>query len=193
MDALNFLDNFPWNRFAHVYENNAKDLKDIFIKILNGSAESTDYKYIIDRAEHQATLYRITPWILKIYVILLNEEKTDKVNLLQNIETILESANYNNQVDVAMKYKPTRGNLEKYTHIKTNLFDDAFNGEINDSYLKLYKSIDRNFMQIMIIEYISQKKIFFESFMQSKDQETSKAAIKLVNTIDNPKQYDFKI
>lgn len=32
-----------------------------------GKADEQDYQYVIDRLEHQATLYRVSPWGLKFY------------------------------------------------------------------------------------------------------------------------------
>ena len=65
MDFLKCMNNFPWNRFATVYETNSIGLKSIFIKMFNNTAEMSDYQYVIDRLECQDTLYRITPWGLK--------------------------------------------------------------------------------------------------------------------------------
>jgi pterin-4a-carbinolamine dehydratase len=191
MDIQNYINNFPWNRFAHTLENNAKDLKEKFIKIINGNAGLIDYKYIIDRVEDQETLYRITPWVLKIYIYLLNEEKVDKSILFQNIKTIFEAANYNYQVNNAINYKPTKGMLEKYKKIKIKLFDDEFDGIMDAEYLKLYKSIDREFMQISIMDYILEKKQSFENFIKSNDKNISENAILLVNTINNPRKFEF--
>jgi hypothetical protein len=192
METQKIANNFPWNRFAHVYENNAKDLKGKFIKILNGNAEFSDYQYIIYRAEHQETLYRITPWLLKFYIFLLNEEKADKSIVLQNIKTLFEAANYNVQVNKAAEYKPTKGKLEKYEKIKIKLFDDEFDGTMDAEYLKLYKSIDREFMQISVMDYILQKKPLFEKFEKSNDKSISENAILLVNAINSPRIFEFQ-
>ena len=64
MDFLKCMNNFPWNRFATVYETNSIGLKGIFVKMFNNTAEMSDYQYVIDRLECQDTLYRITPWDL---------------------------------------------------------------------------------------------------------------------------------
>jgi hypothetical protein len=191
MDFKNCMDNFPWNRFGTVYETNSKELKNKFIKIFDGNAELKDYKYIIERLEHQETLYRITPWGLKFYIYLLNGEKTDKSILLQNIKTLFEAANYNNKCDLVRKYKPTKGNIEKYEKIKFKLFDDEFDGKLNTEYLKIFKAIDRNFMQILIIEYILKKKPLFEVFMNSDDPEIKKSANFLIGSINNPRKFKF--
>lgn len=192
MKFLDCINNFPWNRFATVYDTNSKGLKDKFLKIWDGKAEPQDYKYIIDRLEHQETLYRITPWGLKFYISLLGHEKANKKILLQNIKTLFEAANYNSQVDIAMKYKPTKGNLGKYEIIKPLLFDNKFDGIMDAEYLKAFKSIDRNFMQISIMEYILKEKQLFERFIESDDKDVSKNAIALINSINDPKKYQFR-
>ena len=191
MDFNDCMNNFPWNRFGTVYETNSKELKDKFIRIFDGNAELRDYKYIIDRLEHQATLYRITPWGLKFYIYLLNVEKTDKNILLQNIKTLFEAANYNNKCDLAGKYKPTKGNLEKYEKIKLKLFDDTFDGKMDTEYIKILRAIDRHFMQIAIIEYILKKKSLFEVFMDSNDPEIKNSANSLIDSINNPRKFKF--
>ena len=77
MDFLKCMNNFPWNRFATVYETNSIGLKGIFIKMFNNTAEMSDYQYVIDRLECQDTLYRITPWGLKsVYLWKTNRIKT---------------------------------------------------------------------------------------------------------------------
>jgi hypothetical protein len=191
MDFQNCLNNFPWNRFGTVYETNSKSLKEKFLKIFNGSAEPLDYKYVIDRLEHQETLYRITPWGLKFYIYLIDVDKADKSILLQDIKVLFEAANYNNQGDVATKYSPTKGKIAKYEQVKLKLFDDNFDGTMDDDYLKLFKSIDRNFMQRSIIEYISHKKSVIEQFVKSNDKNISQNAISLINSINNPREYKF--
>lgn len=79
MDFLKCMSNFPWNRFATVYETNSIGLKGIFIKMFNNTAEMSDYQYVIDRLECQDTLYRITPWDLNsisVYLWKTNRIKT---------------------------------------------------------------------------------------------------------------------
>jgi len=191
MDFKKCMDNFPWNRFGTVYETNSKCLKEKFLKIFDGNAEQGDYKYIIDRLEHQETLYRITPWGLKFYIHLLDAEGADKSILLKNIKTLFEAANYDCQVNNATDYKPTKGNLAKYEKIKEKLFDNDFDGVMDADFLKIFKSIDRNFMQIFIMEYIQSEKSLFERLIKSEDKNVSANAKALTDSIDNPKQYKF--
>lgn len=191
MDFLKCMNNFPWNRFATVYETNSKSLKDGFIKMFNGTAETADYQYVIDRLECQETLYRITPWGIKFYISLLTEEKTDKDILLENIKVLFEAANYNMQVDIATNYMPTKGNQMKYEDIKLKLFDEEFDGTMDADYIKTFKSIDRNFMQISIMDLIQQNCSLIESLVTQSDSSVSKNASLLINSIRNPKKYEF--
>lgn len=190
MNLLNYINNFPWRRFGTVYETNATGLKEKLIKILNGEAAPQDYKYIIDRLEHQETLYPITPWGLKFYIHLLDEKQSDKAILLENIKTLFEAANFNIQGNDATKFKPTKGNLAKYETIKEKLFDDDFDGIMSDDFLKTVKSIDRKFMQIFIMEYIHYKKNMLEKFIDSQDAMVADNAKSLINSINNPRQYE---
>ena len=183
------MNNFPWSRFGTVYETNSKGLKEIFVKMFSGEAQPIDYKYVVERLEHQATLYRITPWGLKFYACLLEQGKADKSIILQNIKELFEAANYNIQGDIVDKYNPTKGNLAKYEQIKLKLFDENFDGTMDADFLKLFKSIERNFMQKCIMEYISHKKKMFEELMESNDKDISENASLLVRSINNPKQY----
>jgi hypothetical protein len=186
-----FLDNFPWNRFGTVYESNAKGLRDNFFKIVNGNAKPAGYTYIIERFEHQETLYRITPWGLKLYIHLLAEEGSDKNILLQNIKTLFEAANYNRKCAVALRYKPTNRNLVKYEQIKLKLFDKEFDGKMDNEYIKLFKSIDRHFLHISILEYSLINKPLLKTFLGSDDPAIAESARLLVNSIENPRKFEF--
>ncbi len=130
MNLRNAIEQFPWNKFGTAYESNAKELKEKFLKILDGTATPKDYQYIIWRLEHQDSLYKLAPWGLKFYIALLPEKQTDKVILLDNIKTIFEAANYQSQVDKVQGYKPAKGNLEKYEWLKSRLFDADFDGSL---------------------------------------------------------------
>ena len=170
MDFLKCMNNFPWNRFATVYETNSTGLKGIFIKMFNNLAEVSDYQYVIDRLECQETLYRITPWGLKFYICLLMEGKSNQAILLQNINELFEAANFNVQVDHSTNYKPTKGNLMKYEKIKSKLFDENFDGIMDADYIKTFKCIDRNFMQISIMDLIQQHISLFEDLTKSPNR-----------------------
>ena len=191
MDFLKCMNNFPWNRFATVYETNSTGLKGIFIKMFNNLAEVSDYQYVIDRLECQETLYRITPWGLKFYICLLMEGKSNQAILLQNINELFEAAHFNVQVDHSTNYKPTKGNLMKYEKIKSKLFDENFDGIMDADYIKTFKSIDRNFMQISIMDLIQQHISLFEDLTKSPNSSIAQSASLLVNSIYNPKKYEF--
>ena len=191
MDFKKCLDNFSWSRFGTVYETSSKSLKEKFIRMFNGIAGPLDYKYVIDRLEHQETLYRITPWGLKFYICLLEVGKAEKSILLQDIKVLFEAANFNSQVDIAIKYNPTKGKLAKYEQVKSKLFDDNFDGTMDAEYLKTFKSIDRNFMQRCIMEYILEKKCLFERLAKSDDKDVAQNATLLINSINNPREYKF--
>lgn len=191
MDFLKCMNNFPWNRFATVYETNSTGLKGIFIKMFNNLAEVSDYQYVIDRLECQETLYRITPWGLKFYICLLMEGKSNQAILLQNINELFEAANFNVQVDHSTNYKPTKGNLMKYEKINSKLFDENFDGIMDADYIKTFKSIDRNFMQISIMDLIQQHISLFEDLTKSPNSSIAQSASLLVNSIHNPKKYEF--
>lgn len=191
MDFLKCMNNFPWNRFATVYETNSTGLKGIFIKMFNNLAEVSDYQYVIDRLECQETLYRITPWGLKFYICLLMEGKSNQAILLQNINELFEAANFNVQVEHSTNYKPTKGNLMKYEKIKSKLFDENFDGIMDADYIKTFKSIDRNFMQISIMDLIQQHISLFEDLTKSPNSSIAQSASLLVNSIHNPKKYEF--
>lgn len=83
------INQFPWNKFATVYETNAKGVKEILLKILEGNATEKQYIWLIHRLEHQDWLYKISPWVLKFYSALLKEETTDKALILNHIGIIL--------------------------------------------------------------------------------------------------------
>ena len=81
--------------------------------------------------------------------------------------------------------------VEKYTQIKNKIFDDEFDGTLDTEFIKLIKSLDRNFMKIMALELIEKNKKYFESFVQSNDKEITRTAISLLDSINNPKKYKF--
>ena len=192
MDFRKYLDNFPWRNFGTVHEPNSKGLKNEYANILNGNAELSTYEYILDRIKIKEFLFKITPWGLKFYIMLLKEEKSDKSILLQNIKMLFEAANYGCQENIAEKYEPTKGSLAKYEQMKVKLFDDEFDGTMDAEYLKMLKSLERNFIQISIIEYVQHKKRLFEKFVESNDINISESAAQLVSAINNPEQYEFE-
>jgi hypothetical protein len=81
--------------------------------------------------------------------------------------------------------------VEKYTQIRDKIFDDEFDGTMDIEFIKLIKSLDRNFIKIMPLELIEKNKTYFESFTKLKDREIMQTAILLLNSINNPKKYKF--
>lgn len=119
------------------------------------------------------------------------EGKSNQAILLQNINELFEAANFNVQVDHSTNYKLTKGNLMKYEKIKSKLFDENFDGIMDADYIKTFKSIDRNFMQISIMDLIQQHISLFEDLTKSPNSSIAQSASLLVNSIHNPKKYEF--
>ena len=190
MKIQDFIENFPWNRFGHGY-GNSPDIKEKYIKINNGTATLDDYEYIIYRIENQATLFWVTTFCLKLIIALLDKDTSNKKILLEHIIIIYEAANYGRKCDMAVNYKPSKKMVEKYTQIKNKIFDDEFDGTLDTEFIKLIKSLDRNFMKIMALELIEKNKKYFESFVQSNDKEITRTAISLLDSINNTKKYKF--
>lgn len=192
MDFLTCMDNFPWNRFATAYETHSTALKDRFVKMYNGTASASDYQYVVDRLECQATLYRITPWGVRFYIDLLSKGKANKEILLQNIKVLFEAANFNTQIDTSEDYRPTKGNLLKYEKIEAILFKEDFEGTLDAEFLKTFKSIDRNFMQRLIMELIGRNIPLFEHLSKSSESGISTNASSLLDSIRAPRKYKFE-
>jgi len=184
MNAKKIIEAIPRRRFATVYENNSLKLKEYFLQVIEGRGDEKTYQFIIDNVEHQDTLWRISPWALKLLIALLEEEKTDKKQLLNFISLIYSGANFQIQSQ-RLNYKPSKGMLEKYSKIKGELFDD----ENTDEFWEIYKSLHRYFINVIVLEYISHYKPFFERFTKSNEPEITGAGQSLIESINNPKQY----
>jgi hypothetical protein len=190
MEIQNFIENFPWNRFGHGY-GNSPDIKEKYIKISNGTATLEDYEYIIYRIENQETLFWVTTFCFKLIIALLGKNTSNKKILLEHIITIYEAANYGRKCDMAVDYRPSKKMVEKYTQIRNKIFDDEFDGIMDIEFIKLIKSLDRNFIKIMPLDLIEKNKTYLESFTKSCDREIMQTAILLLNSINNPKKYKF--
>ncbi len=186
MNTLKVFENIPWNRFSHAY-GIAHDIKKEFKKILDRDPDLSSYKFIIDRVEHQDTLWRVTPWALKMYIALLDEEYTDKEELLKSIKIIFEAANFSNYSLTCLEpiFKPTKKMLEKYAIIKDGLFDD----EIDAEYWKIYKSLPYYYIYKTTLDYIDLSIPLFKRFTKSENPDVAIKAKELVLSIENPKQY----
>lgn len=184
MQLETVIKNFCWSKFGTVYENSAKELQPKYLAIIQGMASEKDYKYIIDRLEHQATLYKISPWGLKFCFELLKENHANKAWLLSHIQILFEASNYDQQVARQLNFKSTKKDLEKYELLKSKLFDD-------DDFLKNFKLIKRNFWYIAILDYINYKKSMIDELQSLQDENIAKLANQLIKDIENPKQYQF--
>ena len=184
MNAQKIIENIPWKRFSTPSSNTATDLKQKFQQVLDGGADQDTYKYIIDNVEHQNTLWRISPWALKLFIAFLEEEKTDKKQLLEFISVIFTAANYQMQMQ-RLEYRPVKRMMDKYSQIKGQFFDD----ENTEEFWEIYKSLHRYFINVVALKYISECSSLFENFIPSEDAEVKEAAEALVYSIKNPKQY----
>ena len=191
MKLATVIHNFAWHKFGTPYHSNAKQMGEKFLSIINGTACDDDYHHIINHLEHQTTLYKISPWGLKFCFDLLNEQNTNKVAVLYCIQTLFEASNYNSQVDKVFGFKATKKDLQKYNKLKTKLFDDGFDGYLDDEFLKLLTLMKRNFWHITILDYIDDKKSVIEILQFDKNQEVANKAKQLMADINNPKQYEF--
>ena len=79
MDLQQLIKNFPWRRFGTPYETNANIVKQSIVKILDGAATEKDYQNLIYSFESQAWLIKLSPWGIRFYLALLEEDKADKV------------------------------------------------------------------------------------------------------------------
>lgn len=186
------INQFPWNKFATVYETNAKGVKEILLKILEGNATEKEYIWLIHRLEHQDWLYKISPWGLKFYLALLKEETTDKVLILSHIGIIFRAANWGVQVDKQRGFQPTKKDMEKYQILKEKLLDEHFSGELDEEFLKNLKRIKRNFWNISVLDCIENQLHIIKHLTNSADENTRKQANELLHAIENPKQYEFQ-
>lgn len=186
------INQFPWNKFGTVYETNAKGVKEILLKILEGNATEKEYIWLIHRLEHQDWLYKISPWGLKFYLALLKEETTDKALILSHIGIIFRAANWGVQVDKQRGFQPTKKDMEKYQILKEKLLDEYFSGELNEDFLKNLKRIKRNFWNISVLDCIENQLHIIKHLTNSADANTRKQANELLHAIENPKQYEFQ-
>lgn len=191
MNLKTIFENFRWAKFATPYETNAKELGQKFLSVLNGDASEKDYQFIENNLEHQSTFYKISPWGLKFYLALLDENNTDKALILKGIKVLFESANYKNQVDKIKDFKPTKKDLEKYETLKFKLFDDAFDGVLDDDFLKGLKLIKSNFWHIAILDYLALKKSVIKNLQTADNKAVKTLADELIFAMENPKIYEF--
>ena len=184
-----FLENFPWRRFGTPYETHAKGVQQNILNILAGSAVEKDYERLIDSLESQAWLVKLSPWGLKVCLALLAEEKPNKAWLLKGMRTLFEAANYSAQSPQAQAFKETKGKALKYGIFKAKLFDPAFDGRMDDEFLKITKTLDRHYLHVSVLELFAANRDLIAGLAASADAETAKQAALLAEAIANPKQY----
>ena len=189
MDLQQLIKNFPWRRFGTPYETNANIVKQSIVKILDGAASKKDYQNLINSFESQAWLINLSPWGMRFYLALLEEEKTDKAILLQDMLTLFEAANYSSQSPQAKTFKPTKGKLSKYEAYKEKLFNDAYEGTMDEEFLKLVKSLDRYYYHVAIMELLEANIPLLQRFTTSEDKIIAQRATSLIEAIKYPKKY----
>ncbi len=189
MELQQLIKNFPWRRFGTPYETNANIVKQSIVKILDGVATEEDYQNLINSFESQAWLIKLSPWGMRLYLTLLEEEKADKAILLRDIHTLFEAANYSSQSPQAKIFKPTKGKLSKYEGYKEKLFNDAYEGTMDEEFLKLVKSLDRHYYHVAIMELLEANIPLLQRFTTSEDKIIAQRATSLIEAIKHPKIY----
>ena len=189
MDLQQLIKNFPWRRFGTPYETNANIVKQSIVKILDGVATEKDYQNLINSFESQTWLIKLSPWGMRLYLTLLEEEKADKAILLRDIHTLFEAANYSSQSPQAKIFKPTKGKLSKYEGYKEKLFNDAYEGTMDEEFLKLVKSLDRHYYHMAIMELLEANIPLLQRFTTSEDKIIAQRATSLIEAIKHPKVY----
>lgn len=189
MDLQQLIKNFPWRRFGTPYETNANIVKQSIVKILDGVATEKDYQNLINSFESQAWLIKLSPWGMRLYLALLEEEKADKAILLRDVYTLFEAANYSSQSPQAKTFKPTKGKLSKYEAYKEKLFNGAYEGTMDEEFLKLVKSLDRHYYHVAIMELLEANIPLLQRFTTSEDKIIAQRATSLIEAIKHPKIY----
>ena len=154
MDLQQLIKNFPWRRFGTPYETNANISKAKYSKNTWWSSHWKDYQNLIYSFESQAWLIKLSPWGMRFYLALLKEDKADKAILLRDMLTLFEAANYSSQSPQAKDFKVTKGKVAKYEAYKEKLFNDTYDGTMDEEFLKLIKSLDRYYYHVAIIELL---------------------------------------
>ena len=189
MDLQQLIKNFSWRRFGTPYETNANIVKQSIVKILDGAATEKDYQNLIYSFESQAWLIKLSPWGMRFYLALLEEDKANKAILLRDMLTLFEAVNYSSQSPQAKDFKATKGKVAKYEAYKEKLFNDTYNGTMDEEFLKLVKSLDRHYYHVAILELLEANIPLLQYFTTSKDKTIAQSATSLIEAIRNPKIY----
>ena len=189
MDLQQLIKNFPWRSFGTPYETNANIVKQSIVKILDGAATEKDYQNLIYSFESQAWLIKLSPWGMRFYLALLEEDKADKAILLRDMLTLFEAANYSSQSPQTKDFKATKGKVAKYEAYKEKLFNDTYDGTMDEEFLKLVKSLDRHYYHVAIMELLEANIPLLQRFTTSEDKIVAQRATSLIEAIKHPKIY----
>ena len=189
MDLQQLIKNFPWRRFGTPYETNAHIVKQSIVKILDGAASEKDYQNLIYSFESQAWLIKLSPWGMRFYLALLEEDKADKAILLRDMLTLFEAANYSSQSPQTKDFKATKGKVAKYEAYKEKLFNDTYDGTMDEEFLKLVKSLDRHYYHVAIMELLEANIPLLQSLNTSKNKTIAQRVTALIEAIKHPKIY----
>ena len=189
MDLQQLIKNFPWRRFGTPYETNAHIVKQSIVKILDGAATEKDYQNLIYSFESQAWLIKLSPWGMRFYLALLEENKADKAILLRDMLTLFEAANYSSQSPQTKDFKATKGKVDKYEAYKEKLFNDTYDGTMDEEFLKLVKSLDRHYYHVAIMELLEANIPLLQSLNTSKNKTIAQRVTALIEAIKHPKIY----
>ena len=189
MDLQQLIKNFPWRRFGTPYETNAHIVEQSIVKILDGVATEKDYQNLIYSFESQAWLIKLSPWGMRFYLALLEEDKANKVILLRDMLTLFEAANYSSQSPQTKDFKATKGKVAKYEAYKEKLFNDTYDGTMDEEFLKLVKSLDRHYYHVAIIELLEANIPLLQSLNTSKNKTIAQRVTALIEAIKHPKIY----
>ena len=189
MDLQQLIKNFPWRRFGTPYETNANIVKQSIVKILDGAATEKDYQNLIYSFESQAWTIKLSPWGMRFYLALLEEDKANKVILLRDMLTLFEAANYSSQSPQTKDFKATKGKVAKYEAYKEKLFNDTYDGTMDEEFLKLVKSLDRHYYHVAIMELLEANIPLLQSLNTSKNKTIAQRVTALIEAIKHPKIY----
>lgn len=126
---------------------------------------------------------------MRFYLALLEEDKANKAILLRDMLTLFEAANYSSQFPQAKDFKATKGKVAKYEAYKEKLFNDTYDGTMDEEFLKLVKSLDRHYYHVAILELLEANIPLLQYFTTSKDKTIAQSATSLIEAIRNPKIY----
>ena len=126
---------------------------------------------------------------MRFYLALLEEDKANKVILLRDMLTLFEAANYSSQSPQTKDFKATKGKVAKYEAYKEKLFNDTYDGTMDEEFLKLVKSLDRHYYHVAIMELLEANIPLLQSLNTSKNKTIAQRVTALIEAIKHPKIY----